>query len=181
VGTNERFVRAGPFVRGPARRRLFGWRFFGVPLVVCSTGTAAPADSTGQKKRDEIRLAHEWAEAAFAKLKELRPLFQGDIYPLAPLTTSQSDWYAYQLDRPDLAEGCAFFFRRPENRDASGQFDLEKIDPNAAYQVTLTGETYDQPEARQMSGGELSYLTIQIPTAPGSALLRYKQVRARGQ
>ena len=116
------------------------------------------------------------APQAIAELKQLRPLFQGDIYPLLPLTTSQSDWYAYQLDRPDLAEGCVFFFRRPENRDASCQVDLEKIDSNAAYRVTLTGETYDQPEARQMSGGDLSRPTIQIPTAPGSALLRYRRV-----
>ncbi len=117
----------------------------------------------------------ELARQAIAELKELRPLFQGDIYPLLPLTTSQSDWYAYQLDRPDLGQGCALFFRRPEAPESSCQVQLHSIDPEATYQVTLTGETYDQPEPKELSGNALRQRTIEIPAAPGSALLRYEK------
>ena len=58
----------------------------------------------------------ELARQAIAELKRLRPLFQGDLYPLLPLTTSQSDWYAFQLDRPSLQRGCVLVFRRAEAR-----------------------------------------------------------------
>lgn len=121
------------------------------------------------------------ARKAIAELKELRPFFQGDLYPLLPLTTSQSDWYAYQLDRPDMGEGCALFFRRPENTEPSRQVVLQRIDQDAAYHYTLTGETYDQPEPREISGRELAELTVDIPKAPGSALLRYKRATTDGE
>lgn len=52
-------------------------------------------------------LPAELARQGIAELKQLRPPWEGDFYPLLPLTTSQSDWYAFQLDRPDLGEGRA--------------------------------------------------------------------------
>ena len=48
----------------------------------------------------------ELAKQGIAEIKRLRPLFLGDFYPLLPIGTSQGDWYAYQLDRPDLRQGC---------------------------------------------------------------------------
>ncbi|NQT15367.1 MAG: hypothetical protein HQ582_21605, partial [Planctomycetes bacterium] len=96
-------------------------------------------------------------------------------------TTSQSDWYAYQLDRPDLGEGCVLFFRRPENTEPSRQVVLRRIDQDAAYHYTLTGETYDRPEPREISGRELVEFTVEIPEAPGSALLRYRRAEADGK
>jgi alpha-galactosidase len=91
------------------------------------------------------------------------------------LTSSQADWYAYQLDRPDLGEGCAMVFRRPECAGSARPIELKNIDPDAAYLVSLTGETYDQGAAGKMAGRQLAKRVIAIESKPGSVLLRYKK------
>jgi len=116
------------------------------------------------------------ARQGIAELKGVRPFFLGDLYPLMELTTSQEDWYAYQLHRSDLDEGCALFFRRPESPDIARQFELQQIKPDAAYTVSITGETYDVAESNTVAGRDLSRLAVQIETKPGSGLLRYKRV-----
>ncbi len=120
----------------------------------------------------------ELASKGIAELKQLRPLFLGDIYPLMDLTTSQKDWYAYQLHRPDLNRGCAFIFRRPDAPDDTRRICLRKIDPAAKYLVSITGETYEEPARTEMSGHELLQLRIRIESKPGSTLLRYEGVTA---
>jgi alpha-galactosidase len=117
------------------------------------------------------------AQQGIAELKMLRPLFLGDLYPLLPLTTSQADWYAYQLDRPDLGQGCVLVFRRPESPDAAREICLENLDPEARYAVSITGETYQHAEPIVMSGRELARRKLQIDARPGSALLQYRKDR----
>jgi alpha-galactosidase len=117
----------------------------------------------------------ESARQGVAELKTLRPLFLGDFYPLLPLTTNQADWYAYQLDRPDLGQGCVFVFRRPNSPDASREISLENIAPDAQYSVSITGETYQHGEPRTMSGRELAGRKVQIETRPGSVLIQYRK------
>ena len=90
------------------------------------------------------------------------------------MTTDQSQWYAYQLDRPDLGQGCAFVFRRPASPDVRRRFTLQNIDPAGSYLVSVTGETYEQGEWRGMAGRELKELSVDIDTAPGSTLVRYR-------
>ncbi|MHB1458618.1 MAG: alpha-galactosidase, partial [Armatimonadota bacterium] len=114
------------------------------------------------------------AKKGIAELKELRPLFQGDYYPLMKLTTDQDAWYAYQFDRPDMGKGCAFFFRRVESDILAYNFRLRNINPKATYKVSVTGETYDKGRSRKMKGSELLNQAIIIKEKPGSALLRYE-------
>lgn len=118
----------------------------------------------------------ELARQGIAELKELRPLFQGDVYPLLPLGIAEDSWYAYQLDRPDLKTGCAFFFRRPQSPYLMSDVTLYNIQPEADYLVSVTGETYKQGPWLRMKGAELMKPEIKIPDKPGSVLLRYKQV-----
>ncbi|HPP52897.1 MAG TPA: hypothetical protein PK777_08115, partial [Thermoguttaceae bacterium] len=66
--------------------------------------------------------------------------------------------------------------RRPKAADSTRTIQLQQIDPNGVYLVSLTGETYIQAPARKMMGSELATLTITIPSQPGSALLRYKRL-----
>ena len=54
------------------------------------------------------------ARRAIAELKALRLLYQGDFYPLLEINTSEHGWCAWQYDRPDLGQGFAVFFRRPQ-------------------------------------------------------------------
>ena len=116
------------------------------------------------------------ARDGIAELKQLRPLFLGDVYPLMELTAGQDDWYAYQLSRPDLERGCALFFRRPQSPDESAEVVLRDVDPNATYRVSVTGETYRQGPWRAVPGRELLQLKIEIDSKPGSALVRYERV-----
>ena len=116
------------------------------------------------------------AREGIAELKDLRPLFLGDLYPLLRLTTDQTDWYAYQLDRPDLGKGCALFFRRPDSDILMVDITLKAIDPDARYRVSVTGETYEPGLWKTMLGREFLKPEIMIRDKPGSALLRYERV-----
>jgi alpha-galactosidase len=118
----------------------------------------------------------EEARKGIAELKELRPLFVGDFYPLLPITMSQGDWYAYQMDRPDLRQGYAFVFRRPESQETAKEIHLQAIDPNAEYSVTITGETYDKGPVQRMRGSDLRTRHIEIAEKPGSVLIQYTRI-----
>jgi len=118
----------------------------------------------------------EKARQAIAELKKLRPLFLGDIYPLLKLTSSQSDWYAYQLDRPDLGEGCAFFFRRPDCEAATADVRLAVIDESAEYEVSISGESYEHGPWKRMKGCEFVRPGISIQEKAASSLLQYRKV-----
>jgi alpha-galactosidase len=118
----------------------------------------------------------ELAAAAIAELKELRPLFLGDIYPLTPLNSRQNDWHAYQLHRPDLGQGCVMFFRRPDCSESKFTVSLQCIEAGATYRLSLAGETYAMPEAKEVRGRDLVQMSVQIESQPGSALLRYERI-----
>ncbi len=119
----------------------------------------------------------ELARQGIAELKSLRPLFLGDIYPLLPLTTSQADWYAYQLHRPDLGQGCVFVFRRPQSPDAARAICLEEIVPEARYSVSIAGETYQHAAPTVISGRDLERRKIEIGEKPGSVLIQYRLLK----
>jgi alpha-galactosidase len=118
----------------------------------------------------------ELAKGAIAEVKRLRPFWLGDFYPVLPIGTSQAAWHAYQLDRPDLRQGCVLMFRRPESREPTQEVRLENIDPDAKYFVAITGETYEEAAARPMRGRELLPLRVRIQSRPGSALVRYTRI-----
>jgi alpha-galactosidase len=118
----------------------------------------------------------ELAKQGIAELKELRPLFLGDVYPLTKLSTSQAVWHAYQLARADLGQGCALFFRRPDCPKPTCQVQLHNIDLEAFYMVSQTGETYTKGKPKKMKGRDLARLPVQMDTKPGSILLRYRKV-----
>ena len=119
----------------------------------------------------------ELAKQGIAEVKQLRKFYLGDYYPLMPLTASQEDWWAYQLDRPDLAAGIVLAFRRPDSTRVSATVRLRGIDPDAQYEVSITGETYEQTPFVRMSGKTLCELKLDIPAQPGSVLLQYRRAK----
>lgn len=127
---------------------------------------------------EDPKFPFDLARQGITELKELRPYFLGDVYPLLPLDLEQTSWYAYQLDRPDLNEGCAFFFRRPNSPYLMVEVILYNINPRAEYLVSITGETYESGPWKKMRGKELIKSKMVIPDKPGSSLLRYKQIEA---
>jgi alpha-galactosidase len=117
----------------------------------------------------------EIVQCAIAEGMSLRPYFMGDRYPLIEATPDHTTWYAYQLDRPDLGEGCVFIFRRPLSLYETAVISLEAIDAEATYSISHTGETYDRGEWKEVQGKELINMPITIQERATSVLLRYKR------
>jgi alpha-galactosidase len=113
---------------------------------------------------------------AIAQLKELRPYWLGDFYPLTAIDFNESTWCAWQFDRPDLQAGYAIFFRRPKNPVPAFEADLRGLDPKASYEITFS-ESYDVKEKRTMIGAELGKLRVEIGSAPGVMLVRYRKIK----
>ena len=116
----------------------------------------------------------EDARRAIAELKTLRPYLTGDFYPLLELTAAAHDWCAYQYHRPDLDAGFALFFRRHQSPFPHMEARLREMAPGVQYETSLAPE-FDAPPADLVSGEDLARMTIHIPAAPGSLLLRYQR------
>ena len=98
---------------------------------------------------------------------KLRPYMVGDFYPLFPHTDSEEVWFGYQFHRSDLDAGAVILFRREKSKDAKMAVLLRAVAPKRAYEVSFE----DTPETRKLSGTALSALPVEIPDAPGSAIV----------
>jgi len=112
---------------------------------------------------------------ASQEIQSLRPLYLGDYYPLTEVDLDERHWCGWQLDRPDLGQGFALFFRRSASPYAALDVSLRGMDRAARYEVTFA-ETYDAKEKRVMAGDQLMQLRVAIGKAPGSLLLRYSRL-----
>jgi alpha-galactosidase len=120
--------------------------------------------------RDQLKKAIE-------QLKQLRPFFLGDYYPLTAMVFDESKWCGWQFDRPDLKAGYAIFFRRSKSAVSALDASLRGLDPKARYEVTFS-DAYDVTEKRVMTGGALGSLGVKIGSAPGVMLIRYRKINA---
>jgi hypothetical protein len=107
-----------------------------------------------------------------AEIKQLRPLYNGDFYPLTPINVDAGAWCAWQFHRPDLGQGFAVFFRRPQATQTAFVAALHGLDPKATYEVTFA----DNGQTQKLSGEELARLQVEIPAAPGSCLFTYRRL-----
>jgi alpha-galactosidase len=109
-----------------------------------------------------------------AEFRSLRDYLYGDYYPLTPYSTGDDAWAAFQWNRPEAKDGIVLAFRRPLAPQASIVVRLGGLDGGADYEVSF--EDYGITLVR--SGRELAEgLTIKIPEAPASLLVRYRKVR----
>jgi alpha-galactosidase len=123
---------------------------------------------------DDFPLAK--VRAAVEEWKRVRPFFLGDFYLLLPLTVSYHDWCAWQFHREDMDAGVALFFRRHQSPFPTMHASMRRIVPAAQYDVSLS-PGYDETPRRRMSGKDLAAISVTIPEAPGSVLLRYSRAR----
>ncbi|MBV9227143.1 MAG: GH36 C-terminal domain-containing protein, partial [Acidobacteriaceae bacterium] len=103
----------------------------------------------------------------------------GDFYPLTPYSMSKDVWAAWQFDNRKRAEGFLQVFRRSASAYESAHFKLRGLNPATRYLVS----NVDTEEQRECSGRELmdEGVRVELRSAPGSALLRYKVVRPAPQ
>jgi alpha-galactosidase len=115
----------------------------------------------------------EMAVKAISEWKRLRHYFLGDCYPLIAVTNDDTHWCAYQFHRPDLDEGMAVFFRRPNSPYPKADVSLRGLDAKARYLLT-----YEDTGKRVTSlGKDAAHLTVSIPHAPGVRLITYARVK----
>ncbi|HEY5909883.1 MAG TPA: alpha-galactosidase [Verrucomicrobiae bacterium] len=104
---------------------------------------------------------------------KLRPYMVGDFYPLFPHNESESQWYGYQFDNPDLKAGCAVVFRREKCPDAAKAIHLNGVDPNSSYEIT----NLDTSSTTKVTGRTLieNGVSVAVKDQPGSALILYRR------
>jgi alpha-galactosidase len=109
-----------------------------------------------------------------AEFRALRPYLLGDFYPLTEYSTSDEAWMGFQWDRPEERDGMVLAFRRQLSTTASITVNLQGLDAAGDYEVSF--EDYGitvMKSGRELAGG----LSIKIPEAPGSLLIKYRRVR----
>jgi len=110
---------------------------------------------------------------AVAEFRVLRPYFRSDYYPLTDYSTSDDAWAAFQWDRPEGRDGIIMAFRRPQAA-SSIVVRLHELEAEGDYEASFE----DYGISLIKSGRELmSGLSLKIPEAPGSLLIRYRRVR----
>ena len=130
----------------------------------------------------------EWLRTQVKQLKELRPYYYGDYYPLLPCssnadcTTGASsersaafEWVAWQFNRPEEEDGIVQAFRRDKNNDVMKDLRLRGLDPTATYEV----DDLDGSASITSSGRDLMQkgLAVEIAGKPGAAIIMYKKTR----
>ncbi len=117
-------------------------------------------------------------KAGIAELKSLRPYWLGDYYPLTEINLDEHAWAGWEFYRPDVNAGFAVLFRRSLSTEPSFEAALRGLNPAANYDVTFA-RTYEVGEKRTMTGKQLKHLRVDIDTAPGSVLIRFKKAGRR--
>ena len=115
-----------------------------------------------------------------AEGKRLRKYYLGNFYPLSDVTLNSKDWCVVQYHRPVEADGMVLAFRRHQSPAGSSMCELHEVDAAADYEVT-TSRGYQPSAAARMKGAQLRNLKVEIDEQPGSVVVEYKRVEAKGQ
>ncbi|RPJ03532.1 MAG: alpha-galactosidase [Candidatus Aminicenantes bacterium] len=109
-----------------------------------------------------------------AEFRDVRGHFYGDYYPLTEYATTDDVWAAFQWNRPEEGDGIVMAFRRPQSPVSTIEVKLGGLDESADYEVTYDdyGITVVK-NGRELAAG----LTLKIPEAPASLLVKYRRVR----
>ena len=106
--------------------------------------------------------------------RRLSPYFFGDFYPLTPYTLSETQWMAWQYDRPDTGDGAIQLFRREQSFYESARFTLRGLDAEARYTLTsITQNTETEVTSQQLTGEGVLFT---LPEKAQAAIYLYKRV-----
>ncbi len=117
---------------------------------------------------------HQEQLALNAEFQKARLYFYGDYYPLTECTVDETDWFAYQMHRPDWDAGFVCAFKRLRADSDQLTVKLSGLTADVTYTVTVsdTGETFTATGAELMKAG----LTVTITRMKDSRLLYYEAV-----
>ncbi len=137
---------------------------YGLRSVLCPHFTACfdmrRKDLDLSEPRRVLGQWRQWGESFF-----------GDYYPLTPYSLAETDWIAWQFDRPEVGTGVVQAFRRPRSVYESARLKLRGLEEAANYTVT----DLDSGAVRTASGRELMHdgLLVTMKDQPGSAVVTY--------
>jgi alpha-galactosidase len=130
---------------------------------------------------------YDWMRTMVEQLKEVRPYYYGDYYPLLPCsqnsdcTTDPSEersaafeWSAWQFNRPEDGDGMVQAFRREEDTEPVRDLQLRGLDPAAKYEIT----NLDLKTPTAASGRDLMQqgLHLEIKEKREAAIVIYRKV-----
>ena len=187
VGSLTRTEIAGPGIPHPIPEQmgieeLSQW----IPLHATLLHAASPYDfrstaTTGVAIGLDLQspyVASTEMRKGIAEIKEQRPYWLGDFYPLTEINTGESAWAGWQLHRTDLNAGFVTMFRRPKSTESKKKVFLHGIDAGSQYEVTMA-ESFDPGSKQILSGAELEHLTVSLASPQSSVLIRYRKVTAK--
>lgn len=115
-----------------------------------------------------------WHRRLLREMRRAQPLFLGDYYPVAGLTTDPAHWSVYQMNRPDLGEGLVMALRRPGSAYSAATIRLQGLRAAARYVIETSGRVAGK---RIRTGRDLmeNGLEIRLTRAPDGCVVFYKQ------
>lgn len=133
------------------------------------------SDFTGDKAAATKALIDRW--------KSITPNFAGDYYPLMPYSLENSQWIAWQFNRPEAGTGMIQAFRRAESVYESVHVKLRGLEPEAKYQLlavepAVVNSTGSNSSPAAMTGRELMEhgISLSIDSQPGVFVLKYEKI-----
>jgi alpha-galactosidase len=129
----------------------------------------------------------DWLRTQVEQLKQIRPYYYGDYYPISPCSESTNcttawndehsaafEWAAWQFNRPEQGDGMIQGFRRDKSNDQAKELRLRGLDPAATYRVS----DLDGRITETVSGADLMQkgLRVEIANAPGAIIIIYKKI-----
>lgn len=113
----------------------------------------------------------DWMRKSYATLHRMRELCYGDWYLLAEAPESHKDIFAYQCDSPEKGEGYFIAFRRSAGNESCRILQLQKIDPDARYEIEI-----HRGGTKQAAGAELQKYLLEMPQPRTMHLVFYKKI-----
>jgi alpha-galactosidase len=115
-----------------------------------------------------------WHRRMIEDYRQVRAYYHGDFHPLTGCSSSDRDWFAYQMHRDDLGEGVVVALRRPQSPFTAADFRLSGLDPAARYEVRDLdgGPTIQADGATLMENG----LHVTMDQRPSSVVRIYRRL-----
>jgi alpha-galactosidase len=143
------------------------WSF--EPYLFRSVATMGTSICQDLRKMDEATA--QQARSVIAEMKRLRPLWQGDYYPLFSINVDETQWCGWQFHRVDLDKGFAMLFRRSGSPYSSAQIALHGLDPKAKYRVDFA----DENRTEVLNGAQLQSWQATLNSPGTSSLIVYER------
>lgn len=104
----------------------------------------------------------------------MKPFYLGDYYPLTPYSLDETQWVAWQFDRPDMKAGAVQAFRHSQSVYESVRLKLHGLEPEAEYLI----QSVDDSSKSVATGSELmdKGLRVQSQHAPEALIITYKKI-----